>query len=387
MRKTQLTGLGKLLTRFNARFRKSREAEIKLAEKNEMLQNLRRQVARKDRELARLQKELAQTSGSPSDSSVPTFFIMGRARSGTTWLRSLLNAHPEIMCWGEGRFFERSFERKDYKEWQLKNIAPVSLYGALLKAEHLRAWMDRSVWASGKDVEEHLDNLTRLAVEYFLTEQLSQTGARIVGDKTPYVRAEVFEEIGSILPDAKVIHIIRDGRDAAVSAMHLMWSHPKSEGGVWDLEAEELEKRAAYRNGTLIAPAESLFTESRLASLATEWSSEVGKAVEDGPTFLKNNYAAVYYEDLLERPVEEMQRLLRFLGASSGRKRVERCVEAVQFERKTSRKRGEEDSTSRFRKGISGDWKNVFTERDKSIYKEVAGDLLVQLGYEKDYSW
>jgi hypothetical protein len=50
------------------------------------------------------------------------------------------------------------------------------------------------------------------------------------------------------------------------------------------------------------------------------------------------------------------------------------------------RKRGQE-ATSFFRKGIAGDWKNVFTEQDKRDFKTVAGDLLIEIGYEKDKNW
>jgi hypothetical protein len=39
------------------------------------------------------------------------------------------------------------------------------------------------------------------------------------------------------------------------------------------------------------------------------------------------------------------------------------------------------------RKGIAGDWRNVFTEEDKRIFKREAGWLLVDLGYEKDVNW
>jgi len=40
-----------------------------------------------------------------------------------------------------------------------------------------------------------------------------------------------------------------------------------------------------------------------------------------------------------------------------------------------------------FRTGKSGNWKTVFTERQKDLFKEIAGDLLIELGYEKDYNW
>ena len=40
-----------------------------------------------------------------------------------------------------------------------------------------------------------------------------------------------------------------------------------------------------------------------------------------------------------------------------------------------------------FRSGKTGEWKKHFTAEHKEIFKEVAGDLLIQLGYEKDQSW
>ena len=40
-----------------------------------------------------------------------------------------------------------------------------------------------------------------------------------------------------------------------------------------------------------------------------------------------------------------------------------------------------------FRSGKTGEWKKHFTEEHKTLFKEVAGDLLIKLGYEKDNSW
>jgi hypothetical protein len=40
-----------------------------------------------------------------------------------------------------------------------------------------------------------------------------------------------------------------------------------------------------------------------------------------------------------------------------------------------------------FRSGKTGEWKKHFTDEHKKIFKEVAGDLLIRLGYEKDNDW
>jgi len=40
-----------------------------------------------------------------------------------------------------------------------------------------------------------------------------------------------------------------------------------------------------------------------------------------------------------------------------------------------------------FRSGKTGEWKKYFTEEHKKLFKDVAGELLVRLGYEKDGDW
>ncbi|MEW6400740.1 MAG: sulfotransferase domain-containing protein [Chloroflexota bacterium] len=40
-----------------------------------------------------------------------------------------------------------------------------------------------------------------------------------------------------------------------------------------------------------------------------------------------------------------------------------------------------------FRSGKTGEWKKHFTSEHKRIFKDVAGDLLIKLGYEKDNNW
>ena len=51
------------------------------------------------------------------------------------------------------------------------------------------------------------------------------------------------------------------------------------------------------------------------------------------------------------------------------------------------RKTGEENTNSHYRNGKRGDWKNHFTEKHKTVFKEKYGDLLIKLGYETDYDW
>src|SRR5215212_4840437 len=182
----------------------------------------RRRIAIKDAEIAALRSELARMRGEEVQmvlGDTPVFFVIGQQKSGTTWLMRMFDSHPEILCRGEGRFFGGGWRQESVKRLDARR-PPSSLYNAVLDAEYLRLWIERSVWSRNDDAGEHLNNLTRMAIDYFLIGELSKTGKRMVGDKSPLLTPETIKEIAEIYPEARVIHIIRDGRDAAVSAMH-----------------------------------------------------------------------------------------------------------------------------------------------------------------------
>jgi hypothetical protein len=319
---------------------------------------------------------------------IPVFFVVGLAKSGTTWLMKTLDAHPEVLCKGEGRFFGEEYRREVLARTQTKQ-QPSSLYNALLGSEYLRLWIERSVWSRDGDPDEHIRDLVRLATDYFLTEELSKSGKKLVGDKTPLLGLKFVEEIHEIYPEARVIHIIRDGRDQAVSFIHQQGNRAKR-GRTHRLSPEELARSEAYRRSprVLAETGEGMFAEKTLRKAAQNWDLRVGQAVEDGPALFGDDYTEVRYEDLLEHPNEEVERLLGFLGVDTDETLVEHCVSSASFEKLSrGRERGEEDPSSFYRKGVAGDWENYFTEEDRRVFKEEAGELLIRLGYEKNDGW
>ena len=356
---------------------------------------LRQRLAAAEAELSETRAELAERRTLGRD--IPVFFVVGEPKSGTGWLTKMLDSHPEILCRGGGRFFDRELKNEALEEIQAgeadgARMQPSSLYRAMLEAQYLRLWIEKSVWSRNEDPEEHLTRLTRRAIDYFLMENLSKTNKRVVGDKTPRLTPNILREISVIYPEAKVIHIIRDGRDQVVSRMHHAWKRGRDRGGSVMLVPEELDKRQAFFRDpqAFLASGEGIFLERRLRSYASEWATRVGRAIEDGPALIGGDYAEVRYEDLLERPVQEAANLFEFLGTDAAENTVSRCVEATSFESLSGRERGQENydlDHGKYRKGVAGDWKNVLTERDKEIFKEEAGNLLVGLGYEKDNDW
>jgi len=367
------------------------------------------QTEHQDKELARLQKRTATAEAELSearaelakrealDGGPSAFFVVGQSKSGTGWLMKILDSHPEILCRGGGRFFGRHLRDENLKGMQASEavrakIQPSSLHNALLNAEYLRLWIERSSWSRDEDPDEHLSSLTRLSVDYFLGRKLAKSGKRFVGDKTPLFDVDILSDIASLYPEAKAVHIIRDGRDVAVSQMHQLWKTARDLGGISDLEPHELAKREAFYwdPQAFLASREGIFSEGRLRRVAEEWQANVGKAIEDGPALLGEGYTEIKYERLLEEPKAEVRRLFGFLGSDASEKTVTRCVVSASFETRSGRERGRENYAldhGKHRKGIAGDWKNVFTERDKEIFKDAAGDLLIELGYERNGAW
>ncbi len=309
-----------------------------------------------------------------TDEVVPVFFLIGRSKSGTSWLMRLFNSHPEILCRGEGKFFGEDTAN--------------ALHGALARSKELKRWLGHNPWTL-RDQDPNLEDIVANTINYLMQEKLRKSNKKIVGDKSPFTSPGVVEEIAAICPDAKVVHIVRDGRDVAVSSVHHQWNNATDQGGRRKLSREKVAKREAYRDDpdAFGASGESIFAGEHVAEIAGSWSTSVSRAMADG-ALLGGNYYQVRYEDLLAEPVGEVVRLLEFLEADSGEEIARACVEAASFEQLSGgRIQGEEDSSSFYRKGIAGDWKNHFTEEDRRAFKEEAGELLIRLGYEKDLDW
>jgi glycosyltransferase involved in cell wall biosynthesis len=312
----------------------------------------------------------------------PPFLVTGRARSGTSWVMRILNAHPEILCAGEGRFYGARYRVGD------SNVR--SLHGALLASKPLREWAESSGWTRGNDFREEIGEMTAILSDHVLARELARSGKRMVGDKTPLTTTTMLRELAKLRPGTKVAHIIRDGRDVAVSSVHHIWSSDARDGGFHRLSPEQIRLRGEYREDPegFVASGRSIFADGMLAGTARDWARLVRGAMRDGRRELGSDYLELRYERLLENGPEEVARLLEFLGADGRAGTAGQCLERARFERSSGgRPAGEEDSSSPVRLGRAGDWRRVLTREDKREFKEAAGDLLVELGYERNGDW
>jgi hypothetical protein len=179
----------------------------------------------------------------------------------------------------------------------------------------------------------------------------------------------------------KVIHMMRDPRDQTVSRMfhirrdteHILeWHHRLREMGDDRALMACIEGRAGGLPGTV-----------DMINLTKSWLDEGDKSL------------CVRFESMKSSPVEELIRVLGYLDFRVDDALVRAIVERNRFERlsvgrkfwKTARKPGQEDASSHVRKGIIGDWRNYFNESHIQRYKELAGQALIEFGYEKDLDW
>lgn len=93
------------------------------------------------------------------------------------------------------------------------------------------------------------------------------------------------------------------------------------------------------------------------------------------------------YETLRQDTFPEFKRLVQFFNLNLPDEEMCEIVESHAFHQVTGRRPGEEASDSHQRKGVIGDWRNVFLPRHVEAYKRLVGPLLIELGYEDDLDW
>jgi hypothetical protein len=178
----------------------------------------------------------------------------------------------------------------------------------------------------------------------------------------------------------RTIYMIRDPRDIVVSHYHKILSDSSSESRA--VAARYCDFPLSHQNLriNLSGYIRFLFDSEQMASISID--RHIRKARSLGL------YTA-RYEDLLERGEDTFTGIVEYLSEEPvDLARLRATVEATTFEKHTGRKAGDEDVTAAVgRKGIAGDWKNCFTPEAANTFLDLAGDLLIECGYELDASW
>jgi hypothetical protein len=173
-------------------------------------------------------------------------------------------------------------------------------------------------------------------------------------------------------------HMIRDPRDVIVSAYHYhLWSDEP-----WLHEARPDLGGMTYQEYWRSLDRDAAITEYiRAAPWAT--TGEMVKWNYDRSEFLE-----LRYEDVIGDEAAAFTRLFTHYGFSE--RAVEVAVATARrftFERVGGRKLGETREGQHLRSGRPGAWRDVLTPHHKELFKEVAGDILIKLGYETNVTW
>ena len=306
------------------------------------------------------------------------FFILGHARSGTTLLMRLARLHPEVHCNYQAHFFTRK-----------------PLLKSLVDSAEIEEWLTRKSnrWNHGRDLSPLI---LRASADFIMERDAAREGKMIVGDKSPssVIHGQVVRDMHSLYPDAKIVNIIRDGRDVLISERFRNFVEEskfltaEDKRIITDLQTDP----ASFRLGSTQAFSDgrrSIFTETFIRNIATRWVNDLTESDAEAQRLYGENYHSLRYEDLLATPFNEMAKLWKFLGVKKVNKSLEKAIKAEMSsnpDEEWQAKRNE-GIASFLPKGQAGNWQRLFTARDKSVFKEVAGDLLIKWGYEKDADW
>jgi hypothetical protein len=282
----------------------------------------------------------------------PVPFVVGVNRSGTTLLRMMLDAHPQLTMPPETHFAPELIEAAESG-----SATPEELLGTITRQ---REWGD-----FGLSDEELLTRFRALdpltaggALRAFYDAYAERVGKPRWGDKTPiYVKS--MRRIERALPEARFVHVIRDGRDVALSIRdRAVKEHPI------DRIAERWVRRITRAREQ--AKRLSHYREVRYEALILETEPTLREVVE---------FAALPWDDAIldyhERSADRLEEMRRELPSEG-----KRTTLSVERRMKTHARTTERPDPKRVSR-----WRESMDRADRELFESIAGPLLRELGY------
>jgi hypothetical protein len=178
-----------------------------------------------------------------------------------------------------------------------------------------------------------------------------QNDKPLAGEKTPdYVRRLLV--LKGLFPFAKFVHIVRDGRDVALSLRQ--WAKPDKGPG-----------RLAYWKTDPIA----------VCGLWWKWLVEKGRG--DARQLLPQDYLEITYEELVSSPSNCMNQITSFLNLPF----AEGMLQCYEEKRTTKSKQSAKSAWLPPTPGLRN-WRSELAPADIQLFETIAGTTLRQLGYE-----
>ena len=187
--------------------------------------------------------------------------------------------------------------------------------------------------------------------------------------KAPGICLQNWHHFGKQKNPVHCFTVIRDLRDTLISLYFSeRYSHPL-------LDQKSVERRkyltnASFEEGLYYLMHTKL---SDLAVIQASWITDPGLLIR--------------YEDLLKDADTGFRQIIQHCEIHALSEELGWIIKNNLFEKVTGRARGIEDVNSHLRKGITGDWKNHFSNRIKDEFKTMYGAVLIETGYETDFNW
>lgn len=265
-------------------------------------------------------------------------FIVGVGRSGTSLLQSMLNSHSRICFIPETHFLRKYV----FKKMQMIEDNDVSKTIELLNADEdfLRAKISaKDIVNPGRTFKQVYDILLSL--------YLKRKEKEIIGDKDPR-NIDFINQLYSNYPQSKIIHIIRDPRDVILSRTKANWS----------------------KNTPFFLHAYLYYTQTRRGMLSLR-------------KLPKDTYLEIFYEDLINSPVNTLKRVSSFLNVEYENSMLEFSSSSKELVSE-SELQWKKETLGPLLKNNSNKWKNNLSNDQIGLIQHVCKNVFVMNMYKAD---
>jgi hypothetical protein len=282
----------------------------------------------------------------------PYVFIVGCPRSGTTLFRHIVGAHPQIAITPEAHWIPLWFEKR-------RGLMPDGLVTPELVSE-LLAHNKFALFELGREAVMSLSGRGQpISYASFVTGIFDlygeARGKKVVGNKTPDSVRRI-DTLHALWPEARFVHLIRDGRDVALSLMN--WPSVRTK-----------------KPGTF-----PTWKDDPVSTAALWWELNVRRGREAGEALGPELYRELRYESLVAHPAQECATLCEFLSLAYDESMLN-YHEAFKAAVGPEVVRDRQPITSGLR-----NWRTQMPANDVERFEAAVGILLDELGYERAFN-
>jgi hypothetical protein len=279
----------------------------------------------------------------------PYVFIVGCPRSGTTLLRHILDTHPQITVTPEAHWIPRFFEQR-------KGLTPDGMVTPQLIPQLLEDPKFAHFHVGQEDLLTLLDGRP-VSYASFITGIFDvygeDRGKVLVGNKTPD-SARRMRTLHALWPEARFIHLIRDGRDVALSFMNWPKVLQKKPGNFPTWKEDPVSTAALWWELNV-----------RCGRRAVEWLDP-------------KLYYEMRYESLIANPAGECAAVCDFLGLPYD-------DAMLGFHERRNGNGEHSNADPAWRPITTGlrNWQSQMPAEDVERFEAAVGELLEELGYPR----